>query len=93
MLDEPFLQRVQLCARGQPLDGQQLGAVGLDREDGTGLHRLAVEIDRTGAAVAGLASDMGAGHVELLAQEMDQQGTGLDFGLDRLAVDGQRYFV
>ena len=60
-----------------------VGAVGLDREHGAGLDRLAVEVDGAGAAMAGLAADMRAGEVELLAQEMDQQGARLDQRFDR----------
>jgi hypothetical protein len=32
---------------------------------------------------------MGTGEQELLAEEVDQQGTGLDFGVDGVAVHGQ----
>ena len=60
---------------------------GLDREHGAGLHRLAVEIDGAGAAMAGVAADMRAGDVELVAQEVDEQGSRLDQRFDGLAVD------
>jgi hypothetical protein len=32
---------------------------------------------------------MGTGEQELLAEEVDQQGTGLDVGVDGVAVHGQ----
>ena len=65
-----------------------LGALGLDGKDGAGLHRLAVDMDDAGAALAGVAADMGAGHAEMLAQELDQQRARLDLAGDGLAVDG-----
>ena len=37
------------------------GAVGLHGEDGAGLYRAAVQMDRAGAALAGVAADMGSG--------------------------------
>jgi hypothetical protein len=52
---------------GDPLDGGDLAAVGLDGEDGAALHGLAVEVDRARAAVAGVAPDDGADLAQLLA--------------------------
>jgi hypothetical protein len=49
------------------------GPVGLRHEDGAGLHRLAVHVDRAGPAMAGLAADMRAGQVQPLAQRVDQK--------------------
>src|SRR5262249_49152690 len=90
-LAKAFLQGGQRAVgSGHAFDRQDLGAIGLDGEHGAGLHRLAVEVHRAGAAMAGLAADMRAGQVELLAQEMDQQRARFDEGLDRLAVDLER---
>src|SRR4029453_13251275 len=44
----------------------------------------------TRGAVGGVAADMRAGQVEVLAQEVDQQGARLDLGRDLAAVDGHR---
>src|SRR5262249_952565 len=71
-------------------DGAHVGAVRLHREDGARLDRLAVEIDRAGAAVAGLAADVRAGDVEVVAQEVDEQSARLDQRVDRLAVPLER---
>jgi hypothetical protein len=71
MLDERGLERVELATLGKALDGHDLCTFRLDREHGAGLHRAAVDIDRAGAAVTGLAADMGALQAQLLAQEMD----------------------
>ena len=62
---------------GHAFDGADMGAVRLHGEHGARLHRLAIEVDRAGAAMAGVAADMGSGEVQLLAQEVDQQGTRL----------------
>src|SRR6266404_7648052 len=43
----------------------------------------------TGAALAGIAADMGAGQVQMIAQEIDKEGTVLDLRRDRLAVHRQ----
>src|SRR5882672_3600195 len=65
---EALLQRVQRAVGiGHALDGANVGAIRLHREHGAGFHRLAVEIDRAGAAMAGLATDMRTGEIQLLA--------------------------
>ena len=66
---EGGLHRVQLVALGDAFDRGDVGAVGLAREHGAGLHRLAVDMDDAGAALAGVAADMGPGEAEVLAQE------------------------
>ncbi len=58
-----------------------------DREHGAGLDRAAIDVDHAGAALAGVAADMGAGEAEMLAQELDQQRARLDLARHRLAVD------
>ena len=47
----------------------------------------AVVDDRAGAAVAGVAADVRAGQVEVVAEEVHEQPAGLDVVLDLLAVD------
>jgi hypothetical protein len=37
-------------------------------------------MDDAGATLAGIAADMGAGQVEIFAQQMDQKGPILDIG-------------
>jgi len=54
-----------------------------------GFDGPAVDMHDTGAALAGIAADMGAGEVEILAQDMDQQRPVLDFDRDGLAVHRQ----
>ena len=90
MLAEGFLHRMQRRAvGGQPLDGPDLVAVGHDRERGAGLHRLAVEMHDAGAALRGVAADMGARQPQIFAQKLDQQGTGVDIGVYGITVHDQ----
>ncbi len=74
---------------GDPFDGGDMGAIGLDREAHAALDRHVVHVDGAGAAMAGVAADMGSGEIELLAKEMNEQEARLDVGFDRLAVDGE----
>src|SRR5437868_615645 len=43
-------------------------------------------MDDAGAALAGIAADMGAGEAQMFAQELDQQGAGFDITAHRLAI-------
>jgi len=76
---------------GEALDRDHLGAFGLGGEHGAGLHGAAVEVDGTGAALPGIAANVGAGQAEVLAQEFGEQGGGIDIGVYRAAVDGHRH--
>ena len=69
---EGLLERRQLAALGEPLDRADARAVGLDGEEHAALHELAVEDDAAGAAVAGVAADVAAGEVEVVADEVDR---------------------
>ena len=62
-------------------------AVGLRREHGARLHRLAVEQHGARAARRGIAADVGAGEADDLAQVLHEQRTGLDLVLGGCAVD------
>ena len=61
MLTESRLHRVQLAALGDALDGGDDAGIGLDGEDGAGLHGLSVQMNDAGAALAGVAAHMGSG--------------------------------
>src|SRR6478735_481698 len=91
VLAECLLHGMKLVgALGQALDRRHLTTLGLDGEDRARLDRLAVEMDDAGAALAGVAADMGAGKAKMLAQELDQQRAGLDLPGSGLAIDGHR---
>ena len=70
----------------QPLYRGDLAAVGLHREHEAGAHRLTVEQHRARAADAVLASGMGAGQAQGVAQEIDQGQTPLHPGFAQFAV-------
>jgi hypothetical protein len=56
---------------GDPFDGGDGGAIGLNGEQSARLDGFAIDEDGAGAAKAGLAADMGAGEAEDLAEVMD----------------------
>jgi hypothetical protein len=83
---------MQLVALRHAFDRQDIGAIGLRREHGAGFHRSTVEVDGAAAALGGIATDMRAGHAEMIAQEIDQQGAVLDIARVALAVNSQFNF-
>src|SRR5262249_54236829 len=87
LLPEPLLDRMQLAVLGQPFDRHDLGAVALDGEERARLHRLTVHDDGARAALARVATDVGAGEPDVLADVVDEQEAGLHLVTDRLAVD------
>src|SRR4051812_6297066 len=86
-LAEGLLERMQLAVAGEPLDRLDRRAVGLDREHHAALDRVAVVEHGAGAAVAGVAADVRARQVEVVADEVDEQPPCLDLALVQLAVD------
>ncbi len=73
MLLERLLQRMQFIPGREPLDGQHLAAVGLTGQHQAGVDRLAVHEHGARAAIADVAAELGAGQVELIAQEPEQR--------------------
>ena len=67
-----------------------VGAVGLDGEHRAGLDRPAIDVDGAGAALAGVAADVGAGQVEILAQGLDEESSRLDVELVGRPIDDER---
>ena len=65
-------------------------AVDLDGEQHAALHRLPVELHGARAAVAGVAADVRAGQVEVVAEEVHEQAARLDLALVARAVDVDR---
>src|SRR6266511_333014 len=69
---ERLLERMQPSVVGEALDRLDRGAVRLDGQHHAALDRLAVVEDRAGATVAGVAADVRAGQLEVVAEEVDQ---------------------
>jgi Rrf2 family protein len=74
---------------GQALDCGYLVTVGLGRQDRAGLHRYPVQGHRAGAALGGVAADVGAGEAQVVAEEVDEKGAGRDGGGAPGTVDRQ----
>ena len=89
LVPQRILQAVQPGRWVDPLDGGDVGALGLDGQYRTALRRAAVQEQRAGAALPGVATHLGTGQAEPVADELGQQQPGLDLGGDRLTVDGQ----
>ena len=75
---------------GQALDGRDVGAVRLDGEHRARLDRPPIDVDGAGAALAGVAADVGAGQVEVLAQGLDEEASRLDVELPGRPIDDER---
>ena len=56
------------------------------RQHGAGFDRPAVDMDDTGAALAGIAADMGAGQVQIFAQQMNQEGSVFNICRDSFTI-------
>ena len=50
---------------------------------------MAVDVDGAGAALAGVAADVGAGEVEILPEGLDEEASRLDVELPSRPVDRQ----
>ena len=85
-IEEGLLHRMQRAVLGQPLDGGDLAAGGAEGRHQAGMHRLAVEPDRAGAAIAGIAALLDAEHAAI-AQEGAQALSGRRLGGEQFAVD------
>ena len=88
VLREGALQRRQLAVgAGEPFDGQQRAAIGLDGEHQAGANRFAIELNRAGATDAVLAPDVRPGQPRVMADEVREQSARLDIGLIAGPVD------
>src|SRR5215208_1827138 len=84
---EGLLEGAQLLLFREPLDGLDRRAVRLHREQHAALHERAVEDHAASAAVAGIAADMGASQVEVVADQVHEQAPRLDLPLVGRPVD------
>jgi hypothetical protein len=81
MRDESGLDRVELLPAGDALDREDVGAVVTDRQRQARIDPSTVDQDRTGAALAAVASLLGACKVEALTQKVEKGDAGV-FQLD-----------
>jgi hypothetical protein len=70
------------------LNRRNIGAIGLDGQDGARLDGLTIDQDGARAALAGVAADVGARQAERFAQVVHQEQACLDLILPRCPVDG-----
>src|SRR5712691_3143938 len=81
---------MQLAVRSETFDGGHACAVSLHRQHRARFDGLAVDEDRTRAALTGVTPDIGSGEAECVAPEMDEEQTWLDRRCLPCAVDRER---
>ncbi|MNP51306.1 hypothetical protein D3C76_1456120 [compost metagenome] len=94
---------MQLVRRSEPLDSGDFRAFVHYRQGQAGIDAPAVDNDRAGAALAVVATFLGAGELQVFAQQVEQGGAGVklhflpstvhpdrQFGLDRVRRVGGR---
>src|SRR5262245_35388772 len=72
LLPEALLDRVELSVLGEPLDREDVSAVGLNGKHVARLRRSAVDHDRAGAALARVAPDVRPGEIQDVAEVVDE---------------------
>src|ERR1051326_5910733 len=93
LIPEGLLDRVELTVFGHAFDGREVAAVGLDREHRAALHGLAVDVDRAGAPLAGVAADVRSGQPDYVADVVHEQQPRLNLVLVLTPVDGDSDLV
>ena len=88
-VDEGLLDRVALAARAQAFDGGDRRPSACSASIVQLFTGSAVEQHRAGAALAGVAADVGAGQAERARAALRPAGVRLDLQLHGLAVDGE----
>src|SRR3954447_20848532 len=77
---------MQFVSLGDALDRDDTSAVSLSRQHGAGFDRLAIDMNHTGAALAGVTANMRSGQVQVIAQKINKKGPVFYVGRDRLAI-------
>ena len=90
VLDERFLQRVELAFFREPLDRRDLRAVMHQREREAREHALPTDHDGACAALTVIAALLRSREVEPVAQKVEERGPRLDFDLPGFPVDRER---
>src|SRR5262245_41500045 len=89
VIDPGLLHLVQRAARGEPLDGGNLLALGGADWQRAGAHRRAVDVHGAGAALGDAAAIFGSSQTDILPDRPQQWRIGCDVDLVALSVDGQ----
>ena len=84
---EGRLERMQFFGRSQTLDGEDVVALMHHRERQAGIDPPPIHQHRAGAALAVIAPLLGAGQMQMLAQQIEQRGTDVDADSMGAAVD------
>src|SRR5262249_30642367 len=91
VLQEFLLQRMELVAVRHALDRLYRLPAHLGAERQARAHEAPVDRDAAGAAVAGGAAFLGAGEMQLVAQDLEQRLVSLAEKLHGIAVQCHRY--
>ena len=90
VIDKGLLQRTERAVAGEALDCLHRRALGPHGELTARVHRTAVQQDRARAALAAIASDFGAGEIQMIAQQFDERDVIVDVHRPARGVDRQR---
>jgi hypothetical protein len=89
-LAEGRLHRVQFAIVTQAFDRGDLGALRLNGQDRAGFDGASIQMHGTSAALSGIATHMGSSEMQLIADQLDQEGPGIDVDLNGTPVHGER---
>ncbi len=90
MVEEGAAQALRRAAGAGTFDGVHRGAMGLRCRHEAGADLRAVEQHGAGAAIAGVAADLGSGEAEPVAQEIGERLERRRLDEARLAVERER---
>jgi hypothetical protein len=89
-LAEGRLHRVQFAIVTQAFDRSDLGALRLNGQDRAGFDGASIQMHGTGAALSGIATHVGSGEMQLITDQLDQKGPGINVDLNGTPIHGER---
>jgi hypothetical protein len=90
MRNERGLHGMQDVAVRHALDGEHIGAVAVQGQGQARIDPSTIEIHRAGAALTAIATLLGAGQMQTLAQKIEQRDTRVvELDLTSFTVNGQ----
>ena len=84
---EGLLDRMELAARREALDGEDLRALALEGQYQAGVHHFPVQQHRAGPALTLAAAVLGASQLQVIAEDIEQAGQGRNPQPHGLSVD------